>query len=273
MITFEKIQFNLRQIFAIAEKEFKKTLRFKFKLIMEYINPLISMIFPLIIMGKFFAFQSNFGPWNQQTYLIYIFVGYNIISLQKIIGRIGANFIEEKYWFTLQALLIAPFNRLNLLLGLVLVHLIEMSIPFVIFLVILYIFFPINIITIMVVVLMFFALLIIFSGIGFLLGAFHISKESIAKAISTLLNLLFTFSCISFPYQIFPDWIQSFIFLNPIYYLIDIIRLIWLENNFIFTIISHPNHFYIFIIGLIILPIFGIYIFNKVFRRYGIIGY
>ena len=83
--------------------------------------------------------------------------------------------------------------------------------------------------------------------IGFFIGVFAISKESVATWLSTMLRFVFLFSCISYPYQIFPSYIQVLVNLNPIYYIIDIVRLSWLEDNIVNTIVTHPYHLIILI--------------------------
>jgi len=61
LMVWKRIKYNLRQIFAIAEKEVLISIRFKFNLIMDYINPFLTIIFPFIIMGKFFSpFSSSY---------------------------------------------------------------------------------------------------------------------------------------------------------------------------------------------------------------------
>ena len=87
--------------------------------------------------------------------------------------------------------------------------------------------------------------------------------------------MLFWLSCFSYPLQIFPGFLQNFILLNPLYYIIDIIRLTWLmgiEANLALTFIT-PAHIIIFAAFTIFLPIISVYLFNKFYDRFGISGY
>jgi len=273
MITKEQIKRNIIQILAITEKNYKISIRYKFSLVFSYVSPLISFIFPFIIMGSLFSFQENYGPWNAENYVIYIFIGYNILLLERIMHNLSSQFLSEKYWLTLQAIMIAPFNRFNLLLGYVLSHIIEIIFPFSIFIILCYIFFPISLLTIIMILFLMGCLLLSFSGLGFIIAVYNISNENIAQIVNFCLSMFLLFSCLSYPYEIFPSYIQFFVNKNPIYYLIDIVRLTWLENDIFFTLTNHPIHFLILIIFLFLLPTSGIYIFNYIFKKYGITGY
>ena len=273
MINGKTIQDNISQIFAITEKNVKLGLRFKFKLIFSFISPIISIIVPIILMNKFFDFNVNFGPWDQSNYVVYIILAYNILLVQGIRSTFPSQFGREKYWQTLPALIIAPFNRVNLLFGIFFSHIIIISIPIVIFFVMCYIFFPISLITLLFIIGILFLIALIFSGIGIILGILAISKENWMPIINFALGLLFMISCISFPFEVFPDIIQDIVNLNPLYHMFYFLRVAWIENNLIVSITSHSFSF-LTLVGLaIVLPCFGVIVFNKVYKKYGIVGY
>lgn len=269
----KRIIFNINQITAITEKNIKLEMRFKLVLIMQYITPLIALIMPLIIMGKIFSYQENFGPWNSYNYLVYIFIGYNLIRISSVTGTIAGNLRGEKIMKTLRGLMVAPFNRFNLLFGYILTHLILISIPFAIFFIICYIIVPISIITLIAILFLFLAILLTFAGIGLIIGVFSISNENIARILNFMIQMIFAFSCMSFPYQIFPNYIQTIINYNPLYYVIDLLRLTWIEDDIILTIILHPFHFLIVIFMMLFFPAIGIYMFKYIFNKFGIVGY
>ncbi|MFX0135244.1 MAG: ABC transporter permease [Candidatus Hodarchaeota archaeon] len=273
MDIWRTIKFNLNQILAIVEKHIRIKLRFKLNLFMGYFQPLIQILLPLIIMNAIFDLNEEFGPWNRETYIIYVFIGYTVILFRNIINYMPGEFVQEKYWKTLSALMVAPFNKFNLLFGIMIAHLLIVFIPFVIFLCICVILFPISVVTLIFVLLLAFAILIIFSGIALIVGVFAISKENVRKILTTALGLIFFVSCASYPYEIFPPYLQSLISINPIYYIIDILRLSWIENDIIFTVTNHPIHFLIILSLLISLPTIGILMFNYIFKKYGIVGY
>ena len=273
MINRETIQVNVSQIFALTEKNVKLDLRFKFKLIFSFISPIISIIVPIIIMDKFFGFNIDFGPWDQSNYAVYIILAYIILLVQGIRSTFPRQFSREKYWQTLPALIIAPFNRVNLLFGIFFSHLIIISIPIVFFLVMCYIFFPISLISFFFIIGILLLIALIFSGIGIILGILAISKENWMPIINFSLGLLFMISCISFPFEVFPEIIQNIVNLNPLYHIFYFLRVAWIENNLIISITSHLFSFLILVGLAIVLPCIGVIVFNKVYKKYGIVGY
>ena len=228
---------------------------------------------PLIIMTKFFSFNQSLGLWNEKNFLIFVFVAYHLSLLKDITNQFPMSFRYEKYWETLPALIIAPFNRFNLLLGIFFSHLMIIAIPFAIFFIICYIIFPIGLITVLFIIALYLLVAIIFSGIGIILGVLTVSKENYVEVLRLLLNITFWFSCLNYPYEIFPKIIQSIIVRNPFYYIFYILRISWVEDDVIFTITTHLYNFTVLIIGAITLPVIGVIIFNKIYRKFGIVGY
>ncbi len=269
----DTIKHNISQILAITEKNIKLNIRFKYHFIMRFIDPIISIIMPLIIFNKLFDFNQSFGPWTPETYGIFLLSTYNLQLLVQLIGQFPGRLSQEKFWKTLPALMIAPFNRFDLLIGIFLSHLILISIPFTIFFLIALILYPISIFTIIFILLIYLLIAFIFSGIGLLEGAFAVSKENIWRFISFILKFVFWASCISYPFDLYPKIIQDVISLNPLYYIFTFLRMAWIQNNFLITIIYYWFHFLVIFGTAIILPILAVVIFNKVFRKYGIVGY
>ncbi|GAG84268.1 unnamed protein product [marine sediment metagenome] len=85
--------------------------------------------------------------------------------------------------------------------------------------------------------------------------------------------MIFWFSCITYPYELFPVVLQNMINLNPLYYLFDLIRYAWLEDDILLTLSIHFINLVIMILIAVILPILGVIIFNKAYKKYGISGY
>lgn len=276
-MNFSKLQTKIYNIFsktiAIAEKDTLMIFRFKYGVILSFITPLISILIPVIVFGKVFEYTSNFGSWTPANYLLFIFTGYCILLLRRMMQTIPANLKQEKFWKTLPALIIAPFNRYYLLFGAFLSEFIMFLIPFISFLVILLIFFPISIFTLITIILAFIAISIVFAGIGLMLGVFVITNENIWGVLKLVISLVLWVSCITYPFELFPDVIQNIINLNPIYYVIDTIRLLWLEDSLILTLGLHPFHILILISSTIIFPVLGVYIFNFTYKKLGITGY
>ncbi len=268
-----KIKDTLNQIFAIVEKNIKLSLRVKTSFILRFLSPILAIIMPLIIMGQLFTFRNDFGPWNETNFAIFQLVMYQLHVMFGVMYAFSGNLRTEKYWYTLQALIIAPFKRINLLIGAFISHFI-ISLPgFMTFFIFCYIFYPISIITIITEFFIFFLFALVFGGIGLVIGIGAVSKENLVPFLNIGIAIIFMFSCISLPFEFFPPHIQNVINLNPLYYVINLARLIWFENNVIYSLTAHFFEFGILLLAAIISPVIGIKIFNYIFDKYGIVGY
>jgi ABC-type polysaccharide/polyol phosphate export permease len=277
MVSKKSLRTNIKQISALVERNLYLEVRFKLSIFSRYIAPFIQILMPLIIFNVIFTIREDyqFGYWTGLNFILFLFIAFCVQFLRKIVSNFSDLFNREKYWKTLQALMVAPVNRYVLLFGILISELILVSIPFIFFFIIAYILFPINIFYLFLVLLGFFSLAIIFGSIGLIMGILIITKEGIYSVFNLGLTLLFWLSCISYPLQIFPEIIQSIILLNPIYYFIDIIRIFWLmglDYNLAITFLT-PTHIIVVIGGTIILPIFSVYLFNTFYNKFGISGY
>lgn len=270
---FIAIKDNLSQIFAVVEKDLKLHTRFKLPIFMSIFTPLLSFILPLVIMGQIFTFNENFGPWNPQNFAVYILTGYQINIVAKINGRFPGQFATEKVWKTLYAIMIAPFNRVNLVFGIFFSYMIINAVPFTIFFVLSLIILPISILSIISLFIVYFCIALIFSGVGLFLGALAISKPSLTPLVSLGISIIYIFSCIGYPFEFFPENFQALVIWDPFYYLFDFIRVIWISDDIFFSIVTHPLHVFLIVGGAIVVPLVGLWIFNFIFNKYGIIGY
>lgn len=261
------------QIFALVEKNLRLSLRVKFNVIISFLMPIISIAMPLIILGKFFTLNTEFGPWNESNYMVFQFIAYQILLMKMLINEFPAQFLREKYWKTIPALIIAPLNQYNLLFGIFFSHMILISIPFIIFFVLCWIVYPISFLTIISIIVLLFFIALIFSSIGLIIGAFAISNENIWRILSFGISMVFWLSCLIYPFEIFPNIIQQIINLNPLYYIFDILRTTWIENNILLSISYHPFNFLILFLTVLIFPIISVYIFKMIYKKFGIVGY
>jgi ABC-type polysaccharide/polyol phosphate export permease len=273
MITSKSIKENFSQVIALTEKNIKLQLRYKLGLILSYITHIITIFTPLIIMGNIFALRTSVGLWTSNNFVLYQFIAYNIMLLSGITNVFAGQFRMEKYWKTLPALIIGPFNRFNLLFGIFLSQLAMISFPFILFFILGCIFNPISLLTIIFVIIIFFLIALIFSGIGLVLGVFAISNENTWNFLNFALLFVYWFSCITYPFEIFPAFIQNIIVLNPLYYIFDLLRLTWISDMGFNIILIYPTHFLFLVITAIVLPIIGVAAFNLVYKKYGITGY
>lgn len=269
----KKIHRIFSKTFAIAEKNMRTQIRYKYFVILRWFIPILMFLMSIIILDGFFEYNTNIGPWSPQNYLIFVFIGYNIMIMQSMITYIPKSLLDEKYWKTLPALITAPFNRFYLLFGYIISEFIGIIIPFTIFFIVMLFISPLSITTFILIILMFLGIGIVFSGVGLFLGVFAISNENFLHFFDFGTRLILWFSCVTYPFQLFPEIVQNIINLNPIYYLIDIIRLTWIENNIILTVSSHSMHIFIFVLSLVIFPVICVFIFNLIYKKLGISGY
>jgi len=272
MKSFIRIRRGIKKISAITEKNMTMTFRYKMAYIFSFINPFVSILMPLIVLDKFLDYSSNFGPWTPKNYIIFVFSGYIILLLRKTIQSLPGQLRTEMFWKTLPALIIAPFNRYYLLFGYFLSDLLMISIPLLMFFIVLIVLFPISFFTILSLLFVLTLIALVFASIGLVLGVFSISNENIWYIMNFIISLIFWASCITYPFEIFPENIREIIRLNPIYYLIDILRYLWLEDNVLFTLQSHLVHTS-FLFVFFFFPIAGVYTFNYIYSRTGITGY
>ena len=278
MVSKKSLRINIRQISALVERNLYLEVRFKLHILFtRYFSPFIQILMPLIIFNVIFTIREDylFGYWTGQNYILFLFIAFCVQFLRKIVLNFSHLFSREKFWKTLQALMVAPVNRYILLFGFLIAEIILISIPFIFFFIIAYILFQIPLFYLFLVILSFLALAILFGSLGLILGILIITKEGIYSVFNLGLIFLFWLSCMSYPLQIFPEIIQSIILLNPIYYFIDLIRIFWLmglDYNLAITFLT-PTHIIVVVGGTIIMPIISVYFFNTFYDKFGISGY
>lgn len=272
----EKIRRNLKQILTLVEKNFFLEIRFKGSLFKNYITPFVQIFINLLIFGTFFTFNSSagLGYWNSNNFTLFMLIAINIQYTRLILDYFQVYFRNEKFWKTLQSLLVSPINRFTMLLGVLFSKLFLISLPLVIFTVISFILYPIPLIFFLLYIIIFFIITLIFACVGLIIGVFVISNENISTFIIPALSTILYFSCISYPLEIFGDF-QFIILLNPFYYLFDFLRLTWMLGlNFDQAIsLITPMHIIILILVTILMPIISIKLFNRVYNKFGITGY
>ncbi len=277
MVSKKSLRINIKQIKALVERNIYLEIRFKTLIFTRYFTPFVQILMPLIIFNVIFTIREDylFGYWTGLNFILFLFIAFCVQFLRKIVFNFSQLFNRERYWKTLQALMVAPINRYVLLFGFLIAEMILVSIPFIFFFIIAYIIFPINIFYLFLVILSFLSISILFGCLGLILGMLVITKEGLYSIFNLGLTFLFWLSCMSYPLQIFPEIVQSIILLNPVYYFIDIIRIFWLmglDYNLALTFLT-PIHIIVVVGSTIILPIFSVYLFNTFYDKFGISGY
>jgi len=109
------------------------------------------------------------------------------------------------------------------------------------------------------------------SGLGLVLGALAISRENWVSLFSTGYRLVTLFNCVTYPKEIFPEFIHPIIDLNPFFHFFELNRNLWVFNNIFYP--TNGIHFLVVIIFPVASLIIGIVLFNKIYKRFGIEGY
>jgi len=245
----------MNNIFTLTKINIRIALRFKRSLIKTYIIPLIIVFLSSLILIPILNLIPQFGPWNKRNFLLIPFINCNVVLLQIIIINIPVQFNTKEHHELISTLMNSSFNRFNLFYGIILSHLIIISIPFTIFLVLCYIYYPLSLITLISILGLFLAIYIIFIGFGLITGVLEIHNKKRGIIITVCINVFIFASLISGGcFELFPDFIQIFIILNPLYYVFDLLYLIWLENDIFFSII----YLFFFFFNLIFLYLFFI---------------
>ena len=118
-------------------------------------------------------------------------------------------------------------------------------------------------------------MVLIFGSIGLLFGAFSISNEEYVPYLRVILRLLFLFSCINYPKEIFPKIFQDIVLFNPLYYLFDLLRLVWYLGFDYENALTHISLTHVLVVLLLTFfsLISSVFIFERVYKKYGITGY
>ncbi len=277
MLNRELIRTNIIQIYSLTVKDLKLKTRYKTEFIVEYIAPLLSLFFPYIIFSTLFNIEQDIFEtyYSKDNFLLFILLGYCISTLIFLLWNYKDLFYDEKTWKTLNAVIVAPVSKFNILFGYLLSGLISKSLPIIVIVIICYILYPISLIFLIFVILILFSISITFAGMGFLLGLFEIVNEDISASLAVGISVISIMSCVFYPIEIFPEELQFFIKLNPLYYYFDLLRLTWWAGINYGEAISYITIYHILIVGIftIITPITASFLFIKIYNKYGTSGY
>ncbi|MFX0140084.1 MAG: ABC transporter permease [Candidatus Hodarchaeota archaeon] len=206
--------------------------------------------------------EGNFIPWLIMGNIIYTFSKHSFDAFE-------LQFLNEKYWNTIQGTLLAPINRFSILIGYVFATLIETSIYFLFIIGISYFIFNFTLIHILQVYIIAIIITIASGGIGLIFGAINLSNENFGPIFQFLQFFILFFSCFSVPFEYFPKFLQDIIVLNPYYHATELVRVIIFGLNDLNIFIS----ILYLIIFMIISASLGAIIYNNIWKKYGIHGY
>ncbi|MHA1293716.1 MAG: ABC transporter permease [Promethearchaeota archaeon] len=275
-MVIEKIELNLQQTYAIIAKNVKLKLRFKVNFILQIISPLWAFVMPMIILGKIFEIAKGepLGIWTSETFFFFVLSGFCIGLAARFVHEYHKILRHEKYWKTLPAIFISPLNKYNLLIAIFIEQLVYICIPLTIVFIILLIIYPTTAFSFCLAILIFFGGCVVLASIGLIIGSFSLSAESAMQWVAFLMHFILMFSCYNYPKEIFPPYLLFLIFLNPLYYYWDLMRVIWLFGlDYVLFNPAYIIHIIIVISFTIFSPILSVIIFNFFYKKYGVSGY
>ena len=263
---------NLKQIYAIAKKEVKLGLRFKYNFVFEtLLSPLrLFVLFVIVYTGFFSSGASNVGNVEKENYLLFLLLGASVYSFFSLgFSLFYVKFYNEKYWKTIQALLIAPIDRIDLIMGVGLSEIVKLSLTMPFFFGMAFILSPTHLSSFIVVLV---TILLLFLGVlsfSLIQGAFTLSNENFLFLFTYIFWIWGILSCFYYPIEALPDIVKPLVRVNPIYHGLVIVRGVWVDGY-----VSNFFVHFLFVLAFAILtPAVSIPIFNKVIKKYGATGY
>ncbi|MFX1444102.1 MAG: ABC transporter permease [Promethearchaeota archaeon] len=269
-----KIQFY--QLGALVIKDIKLKSRYKAKFAFAIVTPFTTFIVPFLIFRKIFDSIGNesFGIWTPENYILFILTGIFIMALTNLLVTYSKSLLEEKYWKTLPVLFLSPINFYNILVSKLLSELFIFIIPLSFVIASCLIIAEASLLTIILVITVYFLSAIFISSIGLIIGSFRLSVEGGFRMFFLIVNLFLIFSCIKYPREFFPDEFQYLIIFNPFYYYWDIMRVsLVLGSETIIFNSKYLIHFYVIILFSSITPMLSVKFFNYFYKKYGLVGY
>jgi len=260
----------LRQTWACARKDLEIGLRFKLGFVLGTFTPaLINLgLFTTVFFGFFKTGAPGLVDLNRDNFVAFSIVGalaatFFLNSFQSFQGRFGS----EKYWQTIPAMLASPLSPWSLLLGIGLSDAIRLAGMVAVFLGAAYIFLPVGP---SVVVVSFFLIALLYmmvSGLSMIRGALFLVNENYDTVIQYFVTATAYFSCFYYPASFIPSSLQVFAFINPVFFVVDSVRNLWLGLP------VSPLYLAVAVVVSVICTIGGTYTFHRVWRNLDMTGY
>ena len=197
---------------------------------------------------------------------IFFFLGYQTFSNK---------FRAEKYWQTMEIILLAPINRLSIITGVGLADLISVVPSLIMFLGLAYFFYPIQLTLFFVILIVLLMLFLLCLSIGLITGCATLFNENYGPLFDYARIALVLFSCFYYPREVLRieqlgfigEILPTIAWFNPIYQANHAIRSIWFEG-----IVPLDSMLYLTFFA-VVSPLAAVYIFKKLWKILGIQGY
>lgn len=256
---------------AFTKREFKLATRYKWAFLsVTIVLPMLHVLPLIILYGGLMTFISGIKEVTPDNYLSWVLLGsllYTVFLKGWQIFR--KRFANEKYWMTIYGILIAPVSKYYLLFGVVIELMGEVAVTSGLFLILAFIAFPTMIVNILVVTVIILITLIGACGVSMINGTFYLINENTQLIFDYILYFLVFISTYLIPFELYPSFLQGFIYVNPFYHLINTIRSAWFG---LYTIEFFWSFLYIGVFSIVCV-IIGVIVFSKLTRRFGVRGY
>ncbi len=265
---------RLRVIIAMIKKELKISFRFPKNFIASQImNPLRLLISFWLVYQSFFVVTNNqsIGIWNRMNYVPTLLIGtiFHTSSINAF-NRFRGQFLNEKYWGTIQLLLTSPVSKADFLFASSMALVVEIAIPLAIYLFLLHAYQALTLSTLLLVLITLYLMVFGMLGLSLIQGAFAISNENYLFIFDYVLAGIVCFSCFYYSASAVPEALRFFVKINPIYHAVEIARGSVLQHA------SFGQNLFSLLYLLafaIFTPYGGAIFFRKVVRELGIRGF
>ncbi|MBU0579692.1 MAG: ABC transporter permease [Candidatus Margulisbacteria bacterium] len=258
---------------AYIVKDFRNLFRFKLTLLNFVFSPLLTMVSFLLVYASVFTVGGvdDLGYVQQENYLIYLLTGFVAYSCFQVSWQ-KSNLSGEKIMQTLEGILLTPRNRLYIMIGKASRSLFEVMIIVLVFSVLMYLLEPsIDWSRLLIGSLGLGFIFVIFMNIDFIISAIGMSEEGFQAILTTYIPRGFLLiSCVYYPIATLPEWLHWLVFINPVWYGVNIFRSAFMAADLPYGIFGPMVYLAVL---AIILPFIAARVFEYVLRKYGIKGY
>lgn len=267
------LKVHLGVIWAFIVKDIKQTFRFKMIALNYIFAPLLTMISFLMVYSGIFLNSNvkDLGYVNQSNYILYLLTGFLAYSCMQVTwGKTTLSM--EKYMLTLEGMLVAPRNRLYIMIGKASVAFVEVMISALVFSVLIALLHPtINWINLLGGSASLIFIFICFLCLDFIVSAIGLSEEGLA---SFLVNygpkIFLVLGAVYFPIEVFPLKLRFLVELNPLYVSVNLFRSAFMNSHLPYGFI--PSLIYLTLLAFL-MPFVTSWFFDYVFKKRGIKGY
>jgi len=219
---------ELRGIYSLLLREVKRYLRERTRIISSFVQPLLWLIIFGAGLGSVMPSSANF------SYQEFIFPGIICQTLLFTSMFMGISVIWDRQFGFLKEILVAPISRVSIFIGKMLGVSTDSMIQGTIVLMLGFLIgVNINLPLIVKTIPLMFLITVGLVCIGLTLASVMNSLESFGT-IMTFVNLpMFLLSGALFPVQNLPSWLQWVVYINPLTYAVDALRIVILGDEYV----------------------------------------